>query len=66
VKHLGNLAAVPESSLYLRCNHCQVSWGGCAAVADCPECGAPKDYLSGGECLCEMCVPNAALREGTR
>lgn len=49
---LGDRSPSEGARIQLSCHHCVVTWGGCAAEADCPECGAPKDYLGDGRCLC--------------
>jgi len=44
MKHMGNLAANHLRSVHFECLFCDVSWEGCAAAADCPECGANFDW----------------------
>lgn len=55
---LGNHAAVQGRSISLTCDHCRVSWEGCAAECCCPECGAPKGYHDHDAdlCYCEQCT----------
>lgn len=44
MRHLGNYALVPERGAGLECSACQVSWIGCAAACECPECGQAQDW----------------------
>ncbi len=44
IRHLGNFAIEPTRSTGFTCDDCSVSWIGCAAAADCPECGKSFDW----------------------
>lgn len=43
-RSLGNFSEHPYASIPMRCDTCRVTWQGCAAASDCPECGAGVDY----------------------
>lgn len=43
-RYLGNLAVEMTRGVMLRCDDCMVSWTGCAAAVECPECGKLSDY----------------------
>ena len=53
-RSLGNRAVSNSHSVGLDCDHCGVTWNGCAAECCCPECGAEKDVQT-GDCVCEVC-----------
>ena len=42
--YLGNLAANHLYSRLMECEKCQVSWGGCSAACECPQCGEAQEY----------------------
>jgi hypothetical protein len=42
--YLGNFSTHPYSSVGFTCEPCGVEWSGCAAAADCPECGRGYDW----------------------
>lgn len=58
-RDLGWLSSHETITVGLSCHHCRVSWAGCAAAADCPECGACKGYHEDDqdECYCRECKP---------
>ena len=60
-RDLGMRAVTPWFAVGLQCDHCKVTWAGCAAECCCPECGAPKDYSGDGRCMCERCQADDAL-----
>lgn len=43
-RHLGNFSTHPYDSVHFTCEPCRVTWQGCAAAADCPECGRGYDW----------------------
>jgi hypothetical protein len=51
----------------MECHHCKVTWQGCAAAAECPQCGAGKGYHEDdrGQCYCQSCLiaANRSLRQ---
>jgi hypothetical protein len=46
LRHIGNLAVEPTRATMLTCEDCAVSWLGCAAASDCPECGRSVDWTT--------------------
>lgn len=59
MEYLGNIAAEVTRSIPLSCEHCNVSWDGCAAESFCPKCQAPKGFYSHdrNDCYCHICKP---------
>ncbi len=43
-KYLGNFSEHPYYSIGFTCEPCKVRWNGCAAAADCPECGRQYNW----------------------
>lgn len=43
-RYLGNFSSHEFNGIPLSCDVCEVSWTGCAAAADCPECGRGQEY----------------------
>lgn len=60
-RYLGNRAVSPAHSVLLHCDHCMVSWSGCAAESFCPRCHAPKGFYPHdlNVCFCDRCRPHA-------
>jgi hypothetical protein len=47
--YLGNFSSAPDwASIGLQCDTCKVYWVGCAAAAECPNCGEQKPYWRQG------------------
>lgn len=47
MRYLGNLSAHDFNGINLTCRPCGVSWRGCMAAADCPECGRGYSWDTG-------------------
>lgn len=58
-RDLGDFSVAIGRGTPLSCHHCKVSWTGCMAESECPECGRPKGFRQDdhNECYCDTCKP---------
>lgn len=51
-KNYGNLGTLDGHGVYMYCDKCLVSWGGCMAACECPNCWDAA-CLSCGDTKCD-------------